>query len=55
MSSANECRLAGNCNLAGILLRSLDAFYAALDEYTLTDLIRPRSAATIALRQVASA
>ncbi len=36
----STCPLTGNCRLAGVLAESQKAFLAALDRYTLADLIR---------------
>ena len=36
----NHCPIAPACRLRGALARALDAFYAALDDITLADLIR---------------
>jgi Rrf2 family nitric oxide-sensitive transcriptional repressor len=35
----NHCRITAGCKLAGILKRSFDAFYVALDQYVLADLV----------------
>jgi Rrf2 family nitric oxide-sensitive transcriptional repressor len=37
-SDHNNCRIAPNCKLAGVLSRAFDALYASLDQYTLADL-----------------
>lgn len=37
---ASECRIEPVCALRGILERSLKAFYAVLDDYTLADVLR---------------
>lgn len=39
----SECRIEPVCALRGILNRSLQAFFAVLDEYTLADILRNRS------------
>lgn len=36
------CRIGRNCRLAGILVEGFEAFYAALDAYTLADLVANR-------------
>jgi Rrf2 family nitric oxide-sensitive transcriptional repressor len=36
----NQCPISGACRLRGALAKALDAFYAALDDITLTDLTR---------------
>ena len=42
-SDHNDCRIAPNCKLAGVLVHAFDALYASLDQYTLADLTsRPR-------------
>ncbi|MFT3736258.1 MAG: Rrf2 family transcriptional regulator [Rhodocyclaceae bacterium] len=38
-SDHDTCRITPNCKLAGVLARSFAGLYAALDEYTLADLI----------------
>lgn len=38
----SRCPVAGTCALQRVLGRSLSAFLAVLDEYTLVDLLRPR-------------
>ncbi len=48
---AGACRIAPVCRLAGILVRAFDALYAALDEYTLADLVQsPRGLKTLLAR-----
>ena len=37
---AGACRIAPACRLSAILVRAFDALYAALDEYTLADLVQ---------------
>ena len=37
---AATCRIAPACRLTNILVRAFDALYAALDDYTLADLVR---------------
>jgi len=37
---AATCRIAPACRLAAVLVRAFDALYAALDDYTLADLVR---------------
>lgn len=39
--SGSECRVAPACVLRGALREAQEAFYAALDRYTLADLLRP--------------
>jgi Rrf2 family nitric oxide-sensitive transcriptional repressor len=34
------CRLAGDCSLRGALRRGVEAFYNAMDEYTLAEIVR---------------
>jgi Rrf2 family nitric oxide-sensitive transcriptional repressor len=36
-----DCRIAGDCRMQAILGEALDAFFAALDRYTLADLLVP--------------
>ena len=38
-AATNTCRLNGNCRLKGVLAEAMNAFYAALDQQTLSDLI----------------
>jgi Rrf2 family transcriptional regulator, nitric oxide-sensitive transcriptional repressor len=46
-----NCRIAPACRLSGILVRAFDALYAALDEYTLADLVRtPRKLEALLVR-----
>ena len=48
---AGACRIAPACRLTAILVRAFDALYAALDEYTLADLVRaPRGLKTLLVR-----
>lgn len=48
---AGACRIASACRLSGILVRAFDALYAALDEYTLADLVHaPRSLKMLLVR-----
>ncbi|MBI5041321.1 MAG: Rrf2 family transcriptional regulator [Gammaproteobacteria bacterium] len=42
----SECRIEPVCALRGILTRSLQAFYAVLDEYTLADVLHNRTQLT---------
>jgi Rrf2 family nitric oxide-sensitive transcriptional repressor len=50
-ADADTCRIAPACRLAGILVRAFDALYAALDEYTLADLVQsPRGLTTLLAR-----
>lgn len=35
----STCKIAPNCRLAAILIRSFEALYGALDQYTLADLV----------------
>jgi Rrf2 family nitric oxide-sensitive transcriptional repressor len=37
---AATCRIAPACRLTNILVHAFDALYAALDDYTLADLVR---------------
>jgi Rrf2 family nitric oxide-sensitive transcriptional repressor len=37
-----SCAIGGVCALSGILAEALAAFLAVLDQYTLTDLVKPR-------------
>lgn len=48
----NRCSIAPACRLRGILAKALEGFLAALDEYTLADLVanEPRLERLIALR-----
>ncbi len=46
----SECCIAPACALRGILQRSLRAFYAVLDEYTLADILRNRGTLDSLLR-----
>jgi Rrf2 family nitric oxide-sensitive transcriptional repressor len=45
----STCPIAADCVLQRALGRALDAFLAVLDEYTLADLLRPRSGLARAL------
>jgi Rrf2 family nitric oxide-sensitive transcriptional repressor len=48
------CALDGSCRLAGVLAQTLNAFYDALNGYTLADLVRdPTAAAIIKLHRAA--
>ncbi|MBC9908154.1 MULTISPECIES: Rrf2 family transcriptional regulator [Achromobacter] len=48
------CALDGACRLSGVLAQTLQAFYEALNGYTLADLVRdPTAAAIIKLHRVA--
>lgn len=48
------CALDGACRLAGVLAQTLNAFYDALNGYTLADLVRdPTAAALIKLHRAA--
>ncbi|NMU93454.1 BadM/Rrf2 family transcriptional regulator [Achromobacter ruhlandii] len=48
------CALDGACRLAGVLAQTLQAFYDALNGYTLADLVRdPTAAAIIRLHRAA--
>ncbi len=48
------CALDGACRLAGVLAQTLQAFYEALNGYTLADLVRdPTAAAIIKLHRAA--
>lgn len=44
------CAIQPDCALAGMLDEALRAFLAALDRYTLADLVRPRAALALLLR-----
>ena len=49
---AGGCRIAPACRLSAVLVRAFDALYAALDEYTLADLVRkPRALEAILVRR----
>jgi Rrf2 family nitric oxide-sensitive transcriptional repressor len=39
-----ECSIAGICRLSGVLAEAVRAFYGALDQYTLADLVHNRQA-----------
>lgn len=41
-ATGNDCVLSPACSLAGALGEALDAYYAVLDRYTLTDVIASR-------------
>jgi Rrf2 family transcriptional regulator, nitric oxide-sensitive transcriptional repressor len=41
-SMTNRCVITPVCGLRGVLVQALDAFYAALDRYTLADITRNR-------------
>lgn len=41
--ATSDCRIAPACRLKGVLGEALEAFYAALDRYTLADLIANRA------------
>jgi Rrf2 family nitric oxide-sensitive transcriptional repressor len=43
----SSCRLAGACRLKGALQEAVEAFYAALERYTVADLQAPRSLARL--------
>jgi Rrf2 family nitric oxide-sensitive transcriptional repressor len=48
---AGSCRIAPACRLSGILVRAFDALYAALDDYTLADLVHaPRGLKMLLVR-----
>ncbi len=48
------CALDGSCRLSGVLAQTLQAFYDALNGYTLADLVRdPTAAAIIKLHRAA--
>lgn len=48
------CALDGSCRLSGVLAQTLNAFYDALNGYTLADLVRdPTAAAIIKLHRAA--
>jgi Rrf2 family nitric oxide-sensitive transcriptional repressor len=42
-SEPGRCLLVGVCKLQGVLQEAVDAFHAALDRYTLADLVRNRA------------
>jgi len=44
------CTIQPDCVLAGVVDEALNAFLAALDRYTLADIVRPRAALTRLLR-----
>lgn len=45
------CKLAPNCRLTAILIRSFDTLYGALDQYTLADLVpEPEALADLLVR-----
>ncbi|MBS0325773.1 MAG: Rrf2 family transcriptional regulator [Proteobacteria bacterium] len=50
-SETSNCRIGAACLLKGILARAVDAFFVALDDYTLADLLvtGPRLAAMLVL------
>jgi Rrf2 family nitric oxide-sensitive transcriptional repressor len=48
-ADANTCPIAGFCRLQGKLNKALDAFYKALDEVTLADLVKDNTALEDAL------
>lgn len=49
------CRIAPVCRLTGILVHAFDALYAALDEYTLADLVHdPRQLSAILVHRQGS-
>ena len=51
LSDDAACRIAPACRLAAVLVRVFDALYAALDEYTLADLVHaPRGLKALLLR-----
>lgn len=39
-----ECPITGICRLTGVLAEAVEAFYSALDRYTLADLVQNRQA-----------
>ncbi|HSS12325.1 MAG TPA: Rrf2 family transcriptional regulator [Rhizomicrobium sp.] len=41
---SNACVITGPCRLRGVLREALNAYLAVLDQYTLADLVKPRSA-----------
>lgn len=52
---ARPCRIASACHLRGALREAQEAFLAALDAYTLADLVRPRAASIARLLGVEDA
>ena len=48
----NACRISASCRLKGVLVEAFDALYAALDEYTLADLVeKPRALTQVLIRR----
>ncbi len=43
-ASRGNCRIAGSCVLQGALHTALEAFFAVLDDWTLADLLAPKTA-----------
>lgn len=41
---SNTCVITGPCRLRGVLREALNAYLAVLDQHTLADLVKPRSA-----------
>jgi Rrf2 family transcriptional regulator, nitric oxide-sensitive transcriptional repressor len=50
--SNNRCVITPVCSLRGVLVQALDAFYAALDRYTLADITRNRRRLQSVLRML---
>jgi Rrf2 family nitric oxide-sensitive transcriptional repressor len=52
--AANRCRIAGGCELQGVLREAAESFYAVLGRYTLADLrVRPRTLQALFHRRAA--
>ncbi|HVW74482.1 MAG TPA: Rrf2 family transcriptional regulator [Rhizomicrobium sp.] len=43
-SKSNTCVITGPCRLRGVLREALNAYLAVLDQHSLADLVKPRSA-----------